>query len=69
MSTTPFPALDALMGAELPLTADEARGVSRTSDPRTAGSPWLVAVATGMLVLLGAAHIAYADGRLSRTTA
>lgn len=70
VSTTPFPALDALMGAELPLTAaDEARGASRTSDPRTGPSPWLVATATGMLVLLGAAHIAYADGRLSRTTA
>lgn len=69
MTTTPFPALDALLGAEQPLTADEARGASRTSDPRAAGSPWLVAVATAMLVLLGAAHIVYADGRLSRTTA
>lgn len=70
MSTTPFPALDALVADQLPMTAaDEATRRSATTVPAAGASPWLVATAAGMLVLLGAAHIAYADGRLSRTTA
>jgi hypothetical protein len=68
MTTTPFPMVSDLMAAQAP----EAAGRERNATPITTGSGapgWLVATATGMLVLLGAAHLAYADGRLMEAKA
>lgn len=69
MTTSPFPALSELLSTDAPLTAGR-ESTSRTgAAPAAAAAGWLVATATGLLVALGAAHIAYADGRLSKQTA
>jgi len=68
MTTTPFPAITDMLSTDAPLTAG--REGSGTATPiSTDASGWLVAMATGLLVAMGAAHVAYADGRLTRANA
>lgn len=63
MTTTPFPAIAELLSSDTPLTA----GREATGDPISTGaSGWLVATATALLVAMGAAHVAYADGRFAK---
>lgn len=71
MTTTPFPAIADMLSTDMPMTADAERGSRSAAVPATSAAGWLVATATGLLVALGAAHVAYADGRISkaRTTA
>lgn len=71
MTTTPFPAIADMLSTDMPMIADAERGSRSAAVPATSAAGWLVATATGLLVALGAAHVAYADGRISkaRTTA
>lgn len=68
MTTSPFPALSELLSTDAPLTAGRESRSSTGALPSTTAAGWLVATATGLLVALGAAHVAYADGRLSKQT-
>lgn len=68
MTTSPFPALTELLSTDTPLTAGRETATNTSGVPSTTAAGWLVATATGLLVALGAAHVAYADGRLSKQT-
>lgn len=68
MTTSPFPALSELLSTDAPMTAGREGATSTSAVPSTTAAGWLVATATGLLVALGAAHVAYADGRLSKQT-
>lgn len=64
LTYSPFPGYG-LVSDQTPMSAGREIARTATTPDGRGASGWLVATATAMLIMVGAAHVAYADRRLS----
>jgi len=64
LTYSPFPGYG-LVSDQTPVSAGREIARAATTPDGSGASGWLVATATAMLIIVGAAHVAYADRRLS----